>query len=342
MDKRVIFATAGSGKTTHIVNSLTNQKRSLVITYTQANYSNLQRKISNKFAGLWPDNITLMTYFNFLYRFCYKPFLSDEIGAKGLCYENNPNQYAKQDQIQFYLSKNKNLYSNRLSLLLGKEPIMSEIKNRIMKYFDEFIIDEVQDFAGRDFNFIESLTTVNINVLFVGDFYQHTFDTSRDGNVNKSLFHNKAKYEERFINNGFTIDNTTLKNSWRCSRNVCDYIRRKIDIDIYSNRLDTDNTKIEYITNIDSINRIIENDQIIKLHYQNSSKLGPCHKNWGESKGEDHYTDVCVILNKNTLKHYKKDIMHELPQATKNKLYVAITRARGNVYFIDDCSILYD
>lgn len=34
MDKKVIFAVAGSGKTTYIIDSLTQDKRSLIVTYT--------------------------------------------------------------------------------------------------------------------------------------------------------------------------------------------------------------------------------------------------------------------------------------------------------------------
>ena len=87
MDKRVIFATAGSGKTTYIVNSLSAEKRSLIITYTVGNYLNLEKKICKKFNGICPDNITLMRYFPFLYRFCYRPFLADQVKSKGICYE---------------------------------------------------------------------------------------------------------------------------------------------------------------------------------------------------------------------------------------------------------------
>jgi DNA helicase-2/ATP-dependent DNA helicase PcrA len=83
MDKRVIFAVAGSGKTTYIVDNLSKRKRSLIVTYTIANYNNLSKKIAEKFNGTWPECITLMTYFTFLYRFCYKPYLSDAIcGAR--------------------------------------------------------------------------------------------------------------------------------------------------------------------------------------------------------------------------------------------------------------------
>lgn len=91
MDKRVIFAVAGSGKTTYIIDSLSHNKRSLIVTYTIGNYNNLCEKILKKFNGIWPENICVMKYFTFLYRFCYKPFLSDKVKAKGIFYERNPN-----------------------------------------------------------------------------------------------------------------------------------------------------------------------------------------------------------------------------------------------------------
>lgn len=86
MDKRVIFAVAGSGKTTYIIDSLSQDKRSLIVTYTVGNYNNLCNKISVKFNGVWPENIYVMSYFTFLYRFCYKPFLSDMVKARGIFY----------------------------------------------------------------------------------------------------------------------------------------------------------------------------------------------------------------------------------------------------------------
>lgn len=336
MDKRLIFAVAGSGKTTYIVSGLSNQRRFLIVTYTTGNYENIRNKICTRFDGKWPENVTLMTYFSFLYGFCYRPFLSDKVKAKGLLFEDNPIRYAKQDQLQYYLSKGRYLYSNRLSLLLEKEQVLDDIKARIKTYFDEFIIDEVQDIAGRDFSFLEQLMTTDVDMLFVGDFYQHTFDTSRDGNVNKSLFDDKTAYEACFASKGFSIHNTTLKNSWRCSENVCAYIRSNIGIDIYSNRSDTDNTSIEFVSDVDLIGRVFDDNQIIKLHYQNGSKAGIGHKNWGETKGEDHYQDVCVLFNKTTASKCKANKLSELPPSTKNKLYVAITRARGNVYLIDE------
>ena len=334
MDKRVIFAVAGAGKTTYIVDSLSLEKRTLIVTYTVSNYENLSQKIADKFGGKWPENVTLMTFFQFLYQFCYKPLLSDQVKARGIVYKQNPNQFAKQDHLSYYCSPRRYFYSNRLSLFLEKANLTDAIKARIEKYFDEFVIDEIQDIAGRDFNFLESIMTANINMLFVGDFYQHTFDTSRDGNVNQSLFVDYGAYEKRFTRKGFISDTTTLTNSWRCGKNICDYIRENLAINIFSNRNDEDEVTITFISDPGQIEEIMNNSAIIKLHYQKSNQFGPDHRNWGDTKGEDKHEDVCVMLNKATAKLHKKAKLRDLAPLTRNKLYVAITRAHGNVYFV--------
>ena len=341
MDKRVIFSVAGSGKTTYIVNSLSIGKRSLIVTYTKGNLANLRKKITDKFDGIWPENIVLMTYFAFLYKFCYKPFLADTYKAKGIIYESNPNKFAKKSNRDYYMTSNRYLYSNRLSLFFGKQQTIEDVKSRIKKHFDEFIIDEVQDLAGRDFSFLENLMESDINMLFVGDFYQHTFDTSRDGTTNGKLFCDKRKYESLFYKKGFLIDNSTLINSWRCSNDVCSFIQDTIGIKISSNRHISDNTLIKYLTDEEEITDILNNSEIIKLHYQNGARAGIDHKNWGDTKGEDHYNHVCVLLNKETANKFKAKKLSELAPSTKNKLYVAITRARGNVYLIEEKTGLF-
>ena len=329
MDKRVILAVAGSGKTTYIVDSLSTEKRSLIITYTHANYENLSRKIANKFNGTWPSNVVLMSYFSFLYRFCYKPFLSDQVRARGVVFDQKPNRYAKNHDFYFYGNR---FYSNRLALYL--ERVIGEIQDRIKDYFDEFIIDEIQDIAGRDFSFLEKLMMTDVNMLFVGDFFQHTFDTSRDGNVNCNLFDDCSAYEHRFTSKNFAVDSDTLKNSWRCSKSVCEFVSNNLGITISSNRDSDDDTSILLVTEQAEKAKILDNPNIVKLHYRESNKYGFSHRNWGDTKGEDCHEDVCVMLNKTSAKMYTQGKLHDLTPSTRNKLYVAITRAHGNVYLI--------
>ena len=69
MDKKIIFAVAGAGKTTSIIDKLSIEENSLIITYTENNYKKLKKKVIDKF-GYLPENIKIYTYFNILYFNC--------------------------------------------------------------------------------------------------------------------------------------------------------------------------------------------------------------------------------------------------------------------------------
>ena len=327
MDKRIILAVAGSGKTTYLVEQVPSDKRSLILTYTTSNIKNLRDMIISQFGG-FPKNIRLQTYFTFLYSFCIQPFLMDEYKLKGLLYKQNPIIKAIGDRR--YLTINNRLYFNRAAKFIEAKGLYSEINKRLEKYYQYLFIDEIQDFAGHDFNLLEYISCSNINTLYVGDFFQHTFDTSRDGNVRKSLYKNYEDYKNNFEKLNFFVDEKTLVKSRRCSPQVCKYIRDNLNINIESHR--DNKTEVKYIDNKQEIDNIIKDDDIIKLFYQEHYLYKCKTKNWGGSKGENIYDDICVVLNANTLKYFMKNKLKELPQQTLNKLYVAISRAHGNVY----------
>lgn len=335
MDKKLMLAVAGAGKTTYITNTIcSHYSRVLIVTYTDSNYENIIKKLRDKNDGRMPEGVAVYTYFKFLYSFCYKPFLSDIVAAKGINYEPNPNQYAKSNTRAFYVDSNNRLYSNRLSFLLEHKNVIDDIKERIKKYFDCFVFDEVQDVSGRDFNLLEKLIDTEIDIFFVGDYYQHTYNTSADGNVNTSLFDDINKYVKRFVNAGMEYDNKSLVKSWRCGESICKYVRERLNIEIYSNKGNIG--KVIFLESSKEIKEKWDDLQIIKLHYQKSSQFGRGHKNWGDTKGEDCYGDVMVLLNKTTMEAYRKEELSKLPSLTRNKLYVAITRAKGTVYIADE------
>jgi DNA helicase II / ATP-dependent DNA helicase PcrA len=333
MDKKVIFAVAGSGKTTYIIDQLSLEKRSLVVTYTINNLKNLRDGIVKKF-GYFPSNIRLHSYFTFIYTFCYRPFLSLKFVAKGINYDPNPYQFAKQTETRYFFDRYGRIYSNRIAKILELERVLRDVNSRLVKYFDDLFIDEIQDFAGHDFNFLKSISSANIDMTFVGDFYQHTFDTSRDGKVNENLHNDYNNYRALFANMGMAVDIESLKRSYRCSPTICNFITENIGIEIFSNR--GDETKIHFLETPEKADEIFQNRSIVKLFYQEHYKYGCYSRNWGECKGENKYDDVCVVLNKTTLSKFK-DKLFELPSQTKNKLYVACTRAKNDLYFVSDC-----
>jgi len=338
VDKQLVLSVAGSGKTTMIVNSLSLEKKAIIITYTDNNYANMRSKILQKF-GYLPDNITIMSYFNFLYSFCYKPFLDNHIQARGYNFDTPP-QFTlclKRTNLKYYLDPHRRLYHNRLAKLLKVSKVYPLISNRLKKYFDEMYVDEVQDFAGHDFNLLLAISDIDNKVLFVGDFFQHTFDTSRDGSVNKSLHDSYNNYIEHFHKAGFNINPTLLSKSYRCSKSICEFVTNNLNINIlsYNDTL----TDVLLIENKDEISGVLEDNSIIKLFYQNSKKYNCFSANWGETKGQDNYVDVCVILNNTTYKQYKNEKLNEMNVKTRNKFYVACTRARRTLYFVPETSV---
>lgn len=334
MDKRLIFAVAGSGKTSYLVKNLDLEKRFLLVTYTINNSANLKRKVAEKF-GYMPENIKVYSYFSFLFTFCFKPFLSMELDAKGIIFQENPNRMASGDSR--YISSGGWLYANRLARFVEEKGILLDVKARLEKYYDVLMIDEIQDFGGHDFNFLAQIARSKLEMHFVGDFFQHTYDTSRDGNVNKSLHTEFDDYKQKFIGMGFEPDKDTLSNSYRCSPSVCSYVQENLQIAIESHR--DDETEILGLSEWEQLEPIIRDDSIIKLFYQNSKKYPFFSRNWADCKGEDHYEDVCVVLNDSTHKKFKKNEQSTIAGLTKNKLYVALTRTRGRLFIIPEKAV---
>ncbi|EPL16052.1 AAA family ATPase [Pseudomonas sp. CF161] len=334
MDKRVIFAVAGSGKTTEVISRLSLDKRALIVTYTENNYEHLRNKVIKKF-GYMPRNITVLTYFAFLHGFCYRPLLQSKLSTNGLYFKQPPDSAPRaRDKLAHYRHRSGKLYYNRLAKLLEQTNAHPDVIARLERFYDNMFVDEVQDFAGNDFNLLIALSKANVEMLLVGDFYQHTFDTSRDGNINCSLHDDIVKYEKRFQAAGFTVDKTSLGKSWRCGTTVCDFIRANLNIDIHAQA--DRHTEIINVETQAVADQLHADPNIVKLFYQTHHQYG-CHsKNWGASKGLDHYNDVCIVMGTTHWNHYQNGKLHEVKPQTKNKLYVACSRARGNLYLVHE------
>lgn len=335
MDKSLILAVAGSGKTTFIVDELNLEKKVLIITYTINNNRTLKEGIIKKF-GYFPENIDLFSYYNFLYSFCFRPFLAYEIKPKGIFWDTPPQwtNRIKRDDTNYYLTSDRRLYHNRIAKMLEVYEVIEDIIARLEKYYDCILIDEVQDLAGHDFNLLKNVAAANIEMKFVGDFYQHTFDTSRDGNTNMNLHSDYSRYQKEFLNMGVNIDKDYLNKSYRCSPSVCQFIKENIGIDIESHK--KEDSEVLFIDDKVNADKIFYDDKIIKLFYRENYKYDCFSRNWGDCKGENSYNDVCVILNKIATTHYNKGTLSELKPFSKNKLYVACSRAKSNLYFIPE------
>lgn len=335
MDKRIVLAVAGSGKTTEIINRLSENDRALIITYTQENFKILVNGIIEKF-GYIPTGIKVYTYFTFLYSFCFKPYKPNRF-IDGITYKEIKAIGIKDNNLRYYANPySRRMYHSRLSKFCNKF-LIKEIISRLERYFDYLYIDEIQDISGHDFNFIINLLQGDLKILLTGDFYQHNYDTSRDGNVNSNLFDNYDNYIKKFEDKNIIADKLLLSKSWRCPPNICQFITDNLGIKIESHG--NINSFITELTLDVEIDAICTNNKTIKLFYQNSNKYNLYSDNWGNTKGKTFENDICIVMNPTTYKLYKSGNLLKLAPTTRNKLYVAFTRTKKGVYIVEEKKI---
>lgn len=330
MDKTVTFAVAGSGKTRSIVEQIDPSRRSLILTYTTNTEEDLRRRIANRLDGRGAA-VTIDTYFSFLNRFCYKPFLQQDMRSRGISF-SPPSQTSSRMPLSNrsrYMHGDR-VYHCRMAKLLTVKGCLGELRDRLARYYDDVFVDEVQDFGGHDFNFLLELSQARARFRLVGDFYQHTFATSHDGNVNKSLHDDYDAYRARFAKAGFKVDTTTLGASHRCGPAVCDQIAKTLGIQIEAARPNA--ASVEIVGSQQVVDRLHSDAGTVKLFLEQHWRYG-CHShNWGACKGLDHYRDVCVALNPTSWTLLMRGELAQAKPIIRNKLYVAFSRARGNLF----------
>lgn len=330
MDKRLVLAVAGAGKTSSILDRIEVGTRVLVITHTHNAEAELRRRVLRKF-GCMPPHVSISTYFSFLYRFCYRPILHPDVCARGMSFHEPSVRSSRRSSgdLERYYDSGRWLYHCRLARLIQLR-CLDELIKRLEKYFDLVVVDEVQDFGAHDFNLLMDLSEARVEWYLVGDFYQHTFDTSRDGNVNCNLYADYDKYVQRYRARGFLVDATTLRGSHRCGRSVCEFISKHLGIEIYpaSER----QSGVHVLRSPAEIREIHADDQVLKLFYKQHNRHACKSMNWGESKGLDGLGDVCVVLNKTSWVHFDAGRLSLLPPTSRNRLYVASSRPSRNLF----------
>lgn len=335
MDKRVVFAVAGSGKTTRLINELDLVKRVLLITYTESNCEEIRRRVLVKFGHL-PENITVCTYFTFLNSFCYRPLLLMTLQTTGISFET-PNEYASRQKLHSrdrYVTKSGRIYHARMAKVLDVHGCIPALQRRLERYYDKVCVDEVQDIGGHDFNLLKQIVQANVEVLLVGDFYQHTYSTSADGAVNKGLHDSYDRFKDALQSAGLIVDTTSLLKSHRCSATVCSFIRDSIGVAIHAHSERT--TQVSVVSELSQAAALHADSGTIKLFFQEHSRYGCYSQNWGDSKGRDHYQNVCVVLNADSWKRFTAGTLAGMAAISRNKLYVACSRARGDLHVMPD------
>jgi len=340
-DNRIILASAGSGKTTTIVEEACRVEgcRSALITYTQNGRAELSDKAYEMFGAI-PANVKINTWYAFILQHFVRPFQNHlyETRVSTINFKRGRTaRGVKKDQT------NRFFFSSRDRIRLDKvtDFICELIKKtdglpiqRFEKIFDHLYIDEAQDLSGYDLELIEILLQSSTRITLIGDHRQATFSTN-DNPKNNAYWGPRIvnKFEDWAKADLASIEYQTHSN--RCIQAICDYADQFYpDFPKTESRNETvtdhDGIFAVELTQIDAYQDHF-NSQPLRYNKRTGDVAGR-PMNYGQVKGMT-FDRTLIYPHGPLLKYLKtgdlKDAGKELP-----KLYVAVTRARQSVAFV--------
>jgi DNA helicase II / ATP-dependent DNA helicase PcrA len=341
-ENKVVIATAGARKTTSIVQEALNMpdKKVLITTYTINNMNQIRDYIYAR-NGCFPSNIRLQTWFSFLLSECVRPyqnFLYDK-RIKNICFVNSQStRYVKKaDTTKYYLNKGEFIYTDKISDFACRcnELSSGAVLERISGIYNHIFIDEVQDFAGYDFNILELLFASSIDITVVGDSRQATFFTNCSPKYRKYKGHSICDFFNDLKIKGCCEIEYRIEN-YRCNQAICDLsdmIYPEMPKSVSKNEVQTGHDGIFFIKESSLEKYISEYSPKILRNAISTNTMGFDAINFGESKGLSF--ERVLIFPTNPIKKFLRNLNSSiLAPGSKSKLYVAITRARYSVAFV--------
>ncbi|MDD3181186.1 MAG: UvrD-helicase domain-containing protein [Alphaproteobacteria bacterium] len=361
-NNKLIIAAAGSGKTTFLVEQAlaSADANILITTYTEANEAEIKAKIFEK-KGCIPKHITVQTWFSVLlqhgvrpYQGClYEPDIKGMIlvnGQSGLKYtkKNGSPVFYKEDTEfeRHYFSSERKIYSDKIAKFVYRcnEKSGNAVIARLIQIYSHVYIDEVQDLAGYDLEFLKLLFGSKVNVLLVGDPRQGTYSTNNATKYKK--FRKSAVvhfFEDIFLD--IEKDEQTLTINYRCTPKICELSNA-----LFPNLQKTESGNLK-TSEHDGVFLIKHEDvagylnKFTPMQLRDSKRTTTAGEyptmNFGESKGLAF--NRVLIYPTDPIKKWLRNRQTELAATSRSKLYVAITRARQSVAFVldyTDCEVV--
>lgn len=336
-----IHSLAGSGKTTRLVKYALRfkNKKIIITTYTNKNLQEIQKKFY-EINGFIPANIQIATWFSFLLDECCRPYqkcMGIQHRITNIHFVTSiSTKFVKKINVQkYYFDNNNAIYNDKIAEFANN--CMSKtnnVINRLESICDYIFIDEAQDLSGYDFELLDRILESNLKIIMVGDSRQNTFNTSPT-RKNKKFAQNIYEWflEKQNKKKGIL---KFLTKCWRCNSLICNFadnIYPELEKSISKNVIKTGHDGIFYVRKNDFLSycnqynpTILVNDVRAKKNVPNMQTL-----NFGLSKGLT--VNRTLIVPTKPIKDYLKKgkIL-----TSKDKFYIAVTRAKYSVAFLID------
>jgi DNA helicase II / ATP-dependent DNA helicase PcrA len=342
---KLIIASAGSGKTTFLVEEALRRsdQRVVIATFTLSNEAELRERFV-RVRGYVPAHVSIQTWFSFLIQHGVRPYqstvLRSDIAGLLLVNEQSARGVGEDRPEAYYLSPSRRLYSDKVSKLAVRcnDHSGGHVVDRLSRIFPHVFIDEAQDLAGYDLDFVKALFVSRARVVLVADPRQVVYSTHREtrhGKYANGKIIDFVQAECRRAN--VEIDEGTLAVSYRSGQAICD-----ISDCLYPS-MKTTSSRQTSVTGHDGVFAVrrrdvdayLETFRPVQLRLSSRVPVHAEHpvRTFGDAKGLSF--DRVLIYPTQEMSRWACD--HdgvELADGTRAKFYVALTRARYSVAMV--------
>ena len=341
---KLIIASAGSGKTTYLVEDALSHadRKTAIITYTNNNINEIKKKFLKK-NGRIPRSVDVVSWYTFLLHECVRPYqrsvylkrrvktihYPEGRSAKGAPYS---------DTEHYYFRHGDEIYADKISRFVIDCERNSNglVTKRLANIYDEILIDEFQDLSGYDLDLLEVFLRAGIRMVIVGDPRQCTYTTNNSAKNSQYRAMGILKLAKKWKEDNLCqIEN--LARSYRCNQIICDYadsLWPSLARTISHNNNVTEHDGI-FVVSTGKVHEYVSRFSPILLRYDRSAKTyGNQALNFGNAKGLEF--DRVLIIPHGPIKKYLQSGDVNDVKGSIEKFYVALTRAKQSVAFLYD------
>jgi len=343
-ENRIIIACAGSGKTSHLVDdALSNTDRRIVIvTYTNNNTREIIKRFGCLNGGV-PKHVEVMTWFAFLLRHGTRPYqrcVYAEHRIESLLFVNQQSArgIAENDTKRHYFANGDLIYSDKIAKFVFKceAECGRRVTSRLRQIYTDIFIDEFQDLAGWDLEVIHMLLQSGIRITLVGDPRQHIYSTNVSQKNKHYLGIKVVGLLEKWKQKGLCRI-VPMNGTYRCNQAICDFANRLWpDMDDMAPLTDvkTEHDGV-FLVAENAVGDYVERFRSQVLRYDKRAQSYGCVAlNFGMSKGLE-FERVLVVPTEPIRKYLETGELKHV-ERSKDKLHVAVTRAKHSVAFVYD------
>ena len=342
-ENRVVIACAGSGKTTRLVKEAlaSRHRRIAIVTYTNNNIREIIRRFGELNSGV-PKHVHVQTWFGFLLRECARPYQRSKYAEKrieSLLFVNRQSArgIAETDTRRHYFANSELIYSDKISKFVVEceETSRRSVTSRLREIYTDVFIDEFQDLAGWDLEVIKMLLQSGLCVTLVGDPRQHIYTTNPSRKNKQYLGIKVVELIKKWKQAGLCTVDAHMKGTYRCNQGICDFANGLwpgMDAMEPLMNSTTEHAGV-FLVPENSVNEYVQRFSPQVLRYSKRAKPYGCEAlNFGIAKGLQF--DRVLIVPTGPIKKYLETADLEYLKTSKDKLHVAVTRARHSVAFV--------